>query len=320
MPDAVDFSVIVCTYNRASNLTSCIAHLAGQEGVDDCAWEVLIVDNNSNDNTKAVVKALRERVGIVIRYAFEPQQGLSHARNLGIREASGAHVLFIDDDIHVTPGWLRAFAEAFRSKDCDAAGGPIIVRSPRPLPKWIRPEMMGFLGGLDYGETPCVLDGQDRYPFGGNMGFRRATLERFGGFDVGLGRKGSGERAEELFKGEEAAYFARVADGGASICYVPEGRVEHHILPYQWRRKFFLTLHYNEGFQAVQRSAPPSARKIGAVPLFVIRQLLRALGRFVSVTARGGPNASMRELMMVAYFWGRIRGEIDRKDQPGPLR
>lgn len=308
----MDFSIVICTYNRAANLPACVAHLAEQSGVESLSWEVLIVDNNSSDDTAQVFATLCDQHPIMLRYAFESSQGLSHARNRGIREADGDHVIFIDDDIQVTRHWLRSFSNAFNENDCDAAGGPIKVCSQRPLPNWIRPDMLGFLGGLDFGNEPCLLDGVNRYPFGGNMAFRRQELERLGGFDVDMGRKGSGESTDELFKGEEAAYFRQLAQSGGAICYVPGASVEHHILPYQLRRRFFLTLHYNEGVQSMRGMQLTAGRKFLGVPLYVIRQTLNAAGRYLATTFRVGPNGSVRDLMTVAYFVGRLRGALAR--------
>jgi glycosyltransferase involved in cell wall biosynthesis len=309
----MDFSVIVCTYNRAANLPDCIAHLADQRDTDGIDWEVLVVDNNSSDDTAATVERLARGGPPDLRYAFEPRQGLSNARNCGIRHSRGGHVVFIDDDILVTPAWLRSYADIFAAHDCDAAGGPIRVLSPRPLPRWIGPEMMGFLGELDYGERPCALDGVERYPFGGNMGFHRRALERVGDFDPRLGRSGSGGSADELFKGEETAYFRTLAEAGGKIWYAPQAAVTHRILPYQLQRRFFLTIHFNEGYQAVQKGPPAEGRTFLGAPLYLYPQTLRAFGRYLGHTLRHGADRSMRQLMTAAYFVGRLRGHMDRR-------
>ena len=72
----MDFTVIICTYNRCKNLPACISALENQENVNGLNWEVLIVDNNSSDETKQTVADLNNKSILQIRYAFEPQQGL----------------------------------------------------------------------------------------------------------------------------------------------------------------------------------------------------------------------------------------------------
>jgi len=311
----MDFSVIVCTYNRAANLPGCIAHLAAQEGMENLEWEVVVVDNNSTDDTAATIERLAQDAPINLRYMFEPVQGLSSARNRGIRESDSTYLIFIDDDIHVTPQWLRAYADVFATRDCDAAGGPILVESPKPLPDWIQPEMMGFLGQLDYGEEPAALDGLNRHPFGGNMAFHRRALGLVGDFDPDLGRKGVGASADELFKGEETEYFRQLAARGGSIWYTPGAVVKHRILPYQLKRRFFLTIHYNEGYQSLALEPPYQGRKFLGAPLFLYAQTLRAVGRYGWKTLANGPDHSMRQLMTVAYFVGRIRAFMTGRTQ-----
>ena len=300
----MDISVIVCTYNRAANLPSCIAHLAAQKGTENLDWEVVVVDNNSTDDTAATIEHLAQNAPVNLRYTFEPVQGLSIARNCGIRESDSTYLIFIDDDIHVAPGWLRAYADIFATRDCDAAGGRILVEPPAPLPDWIRPEMMGFLGQLDYGDEPVELDGHSRHPFGGNMAFHRRALRLVGNFDPDLGRKGEGASADELFKGEETEYFRQLAARGGSICYTPGAVVHHRILPYQLKRRFFLTIHYNQGYQSLALEPPYQGRKFLGAPLFLYAQTLRAVGRYCWKTLTIGPNHSIRQLMTIAYFVG----------------
>ena len=104
----MDFTVIVCTYNRCQNLASCLHALARQERVGGIHWEVLVVDNNSSDDTRQTVERLGRELPIKVRYAREPQQGLNHARNCGVANSQGTHFTFVDDDIRVGPQWLAA--------------------------------------------------------------------------------------------------------------------------------------------------------------------------------------------------------------------
>ena len=165
----MEFTVIICTYNRASNLPRCLDALAAQQAVDGREWEVLVVDNNSTDNTPEVVADLAEKLPIKVRYAHESEQGLNYARNTGIRESMGKYFSYVDDDILVSPVWLTSLFEAFEANDADAVGGRIHLDPSITLPKWIRPDtdMLGFLGYQDFGENALRLDGNNRYPFGG---------------------------------------------------------------------------------------------------------------------------------------------------------
>ena len=104
----MDFTVIICTYNRSNNLPECLKALEDQHNVEELDWEVLVVDNNSTDNTKEVVENYARKSTIKIRYAHEKQQGLNYARNLGMREEKGDYFSYVDDDIVVNKVWLRS--------------------------------------------------------------------------------------------------------------------------------------------------------------------------------------------------------------------
>ena len=308
----MEISVILCTYNRCHNLAPCLGALARQEGLDGVAWEVVVVDNNSTDATRATVEGLAAELPIALRYAFEGEQGLSHARNRGIEEATGRYLCFMDDDIEVTPSWLAALYRCFQDHDCDAVGGPIHLHPPRPLPRWIRPDMQGFLGYRDLGTEVRPLDGRHEFPFGGNMAFDRRVVERIGLFDTGLGRKGEGRRREELFKGEETDYFLRLTATGGTIYYAPAALVFHQVLDHQLHKRFFRTLHYNAGVLSARRDEDHHPRTVAGVPLFLFRQLLRALLRYLWQVVRHGPSFAFRQQMNVGYFLGRAVGYARR--------
>ena len=82
-------SVIVCSYNRSDSLRQTLASLAGQSRPAGHSWELIVVDNNSTDDTAELVKTFAAASGLDVRYVLEESQGLSHARNAGIRAARG---------------------------------------------------------------------------------------------------------------------------------------------------------------------------------------------------------------------------------------
>jgi glycosyltransferase involved in cell wall biosynthesis len=90
----VDVTVILCTYNRCQSLARALESVAAQILSESVEWEVLVVDNNSSDQTGEVVQDFSGRYPGRFRYLFESKQGLSHARNAGIRAARGEIVLY----------------------------------------------------------------------------------------------------------------------------------------------------------------------------------------------------------------------------------
>jgi glycosyltransferase involved in cell wall biosynthesis len=307
----VDFTVIVCTYNRCQSLPSCLAALAGQEGVDGIDWEVLVVDNNSSDDTPKTVERLSRELPIKVRYVPEAQQGLNYARNRGVASSQGTHFTFIDDDIRVSPQWLAALHQAFARTDADAVGGRIHLDPSLKLPPWVVPgsEIAGFLGYQDFGEEPFRMDGRSKYPFGGNMSLHRRVVGRIGLFDPKLGRKGEGRKRGELFKGAETDYFHRLAAaGGARIFYEPRAIVYHRVQPHQLQQRYFLTIHFNAGYQKARYDTREFRRRVLGIPLFLYPQLTRAMAKYLSLLVTRGPNQAFRQLMTVGHFLGTMAG------------
>ena len=303
----MDISIVICSYNRAHNLPECFEHLLKLEGMDAVQWEIILVDNNSTDDTQSVSLRYDESSSLNIRYIFEGQQGLSFARNKGIETATGKYVVFIDDDIRVTPKWLRTIYDTFEAFGCDAVGGRIHIESPQSLPVWISPDMYGFLGHQDFGDKAHQMDGHTEFPFGGNMAVNRTVFSSIGTFNTQLGRRGEGSKSDELFKGEETDFFHRLADSGGVFRYHPDILVLHKILPYQLEKGFFLTLHKNAGILKAQQDKGSHKRSFLGIPLFVFPQLLRATTHYMRKVFSDGKNSAFRKRMNIAYFIGMIQ-------------
>src|SRR5258706_11042800 len=162
----MDLSIILCTYNRCHGLAETLTTLAHQRVSPSFKWEVLLVDNNSSDETADVYSRFRETFPVSLRYVFEGQQGLSHARNRGIAEATGKWVAFAEDDELADEGWVQSLVVTFHEHACDAVAGKIELAWHSPRPAWVTDDLLGFLGRLDYGELQKLTS--DRPPFGGN--------------------------------------------------------------------------------------------------------------------------------------------------------
>lgn len=304
----MDLSIIICTYNRSQNLVECFNCLDQQRLERNLNWEIILVDNNSSDATKAAVEDYSKTTTLDIHYVFEANQGLSIARNTGIKHSTGNYIAFIDDDIRVTPTWLNSIYSSFIEHNCDAVGGRIHLESPESLPEWITPDMYGFLGHQDFGSEPRPMDGISEFPFGGNMAIQRRIIDLIGNFDTNLGRKGEGLKKDELFKGEETDFFQRLANAGGKFYYHPDALVFHKILPHQLTKSFFLTLHHNAGIQAAISDNLHHKRQILGVPFFIMPQFLRSFYHYILLCAKNGLTNSFRQWMNVYYFLGMITG------------
>ena len=203
----MDFSVIVCTYNRAGNLPRCLGAAGPAAGASSRAsWEVLVVDNNSPRRHRARGRrATRRELPITVRYALEPAAGPQlRAQHWRARVASAPTSAFVDDDIVVVRRLAAPLCrKAFERNDADAVGGRIHLDPSVKLPKWIRDERdMQGLPGLPGLRRRALPHGRPtRYPFGGNMAFNRRVVERIGYFNPKLGRKGEGRKRSRTVQG-----------------------------------------------------------------------------------------------------------------------
>lgn len=118
-------SVVICTYNRSGSLAETLASVNACTLPGDCTVELVVVDNNSTDDTAAVCATFAGVARIPFRCVKETAQGLSHARNRGVAEATGDVVIFTDDDVLVNARWLVTYAEEFGVNEADCAFGRI---------------------------------------------------------------------------------------------------------------------------------------------------------------------------------------------------
>ena len=219
-------SVIIATYNRAPYLVRTLESLARQT-LDPALFEVVVVNNNSTDDTLSVCGAFAAaHPELQVVTVTETRQGLSHARNCGIAAARGTYLVFVDDDEEADPDFVKThdgFLEAH--PDAAACGGVMKPVYEYPTPRWLSPYMEKLLASaLDLGPGVRLFTGR-RYPIGGNMSFRRTMVEKYGLFNPDLGRTGTSPLG-----GEEKDVFDRLRRGGERIYYLP-GAVIYHLIP-----------------------------------------------------------------------------------------
>ncbi len=254
-------SVVICTYNRVDYLLLAIDSLAKQSlSVDD--FEIIVVDNASNDSTKESVGNLLPVIPH-LRYVREDSVGLSHARNTGIQESRGEIVVFLDDDAVAEPDCIAAHLRAFAREPAPVAtAGRIRLAWPDERPSWVPVSQESLYSGLDLGDTPQVLTFPD-YPYGANMAIDRKTLNELGGFSVKLGRSGT-----NLLSGEEKDLFLRISRLGKPVVYVPDAVAHHHVLEERTEPRWLLRRSLAQGRSEIVLDAithgPPSLPRLTA--------------------------------------------------------
>lgn len=108
--DPLRLSVLIPTYNRAATLSETLRHLAEQD-LDPALFEVVIVDDGSSDDTRAVVQGWMSRAPFRLRYSYQSNHGPGHAYNRALEAAEAPIVLYTGDDMFLAPQSLRAHLE-----------------------------------------------------------------------------------------------------------------------------------------------------------------------------------------------------------------
>jgi len=229
-------SVIICTYNREKYIYNVLKSLA-LGTLEHDAYEIVLVDNNCTDNTrKEVDHFCNVFPQVTLRYFVETSQGLSHARNRGIKESKGDLLVYVDDDATVNPEYLKTYADWFASHpETDAAGGPIIPHyETGSEPKWMTYFIKRLLTGyLYFGSKPGPFPGEN-YPGGGNAAYRCRVFEKVGLYNVELGRNG-----DSLGGGEEKDIFDKMKREGMQFVYLPDAILYHSIPGYKLEPDYF---------------------------------------------------------------------------------
>lgn len=204
----------------------------------DTAWEILIIDNGSTDQTRAVVEGYADR--LPIRWVFEPQAGLSNARNRGVAEARGEYLVWTDDDVVVHGEWLPAYLAAFEAHpECAVFGGKVTPVLEGPTPEWFagnRDLLEFIMAERNFGNevTPLCAETM-RLPFGANFATRAVEQARHA-YDpelgVGPNRSRSGEETEVI--------RAILAEGGQGV-WTPDAEVRHMIPPSRQTEAYVLS-------------------------------------------------------------------------------
>lgn len=236
-------SVVLCTYNRCQSLAKALGSIAAQTLSESTGWEVLVVDNNSTDQTREVITDFCRRYPARFRYLFEGHQGKSYALNAGVREARGDILAFMDDDVIVEPDWLQNLAEPLLHRGYAGAGGCILLEPSFSPPPWLPLDGPSNVGGalalFNRGDEAKDLS---EPPFGTNMAFRRAMFDKYGGFRTDLGPCPGSQ-----IRSEDTEFGRRLLAAGERLRYQPLAVVYHSVPENRIRQSYLLAWYFDFG-------------------------------------------------------------------------
>ena len=250
-------SVILRTYNRDKYIYNVLRSVAENDLPHD-QYEIVLVNNNSTDHTEQECQRFQaDYPDIRFRYCVETNQGLSHARNRGIRESQGDLLAYVDDDATVNREYLRTYADFFAATpDAVAAGGPILPRYETEEPSWMSHYTRQLITGKLYlGDKPRPF-ARGAYPGGGNSCYRKSVFDTIGLFNVELGRKGN-----SLIGAEEKDLYDKMTTLGMRFYYLPTAILYHIIPPSKLTQDYFDRLTHGIGVSERYRTLQISKKK-----------------------------------------------------------
>lgn len=311
----LDATILICTFNRADDLANTLDSIACMRVPGDISWEVLVVDNNSNDATRQVVSQRITSFPVVLRYLFESRQGKSTALNTGIAQAAGRIIVFTDDDVRVPQNWLEAAVRPLLDDPAiDYTGGPVRPIWGGARPQWL--DETGNLGGTiavkDHGPAPFVFEDQRKTPLGVNMAVRRTLIDAVGGFNAAFGRTGG-----SLLGQEQAEFFYRSRRAGARGLYVPAMILDHQVPSARLTKRYFRRWWYWKGVSHARLHRLHGETELGlrlasvptlaGIPRYLFGNAVRHLGGWIRAAVRARPIERTEHAVSLAYLAGYCR-------------
>jgi glycosyltransferase involved in cell wall biosynthesis len=298
----MNITVVLCTYNRCGILAMTLDSVAASTPPDSVDWELLVVDNNSSDQTRAVVEEFSNRHPRLCRYVFEPQPGKSFALNTAVREARGEVLAFVDDDVTVEPSWLQNLTTPLQDVQWAGVGGRTLPAESFSPPRWMAVEGPYSMGGVlfaqfDLGDKPCEL-GLNQAPYGANMAFRKQAFEKYGGFRTDLGPSPNRETPRP---NEDTEFGRRLMAAGEHIRYEPSAVVRHPVPKDRLKKEYFLTWWFDYG-RAIIREVGKRP-DIGRIPRYYFSVPSGIVGTLMATLRWMVDFNPQRRFFMKALVW-----------------
>jgi glycosyltransferase involved in cell wall biosynthesis len=297
----IHITLILCTYNRCESLARALKSVAASQMPESVQWEVVVVDNNSSDGTRGVIEGFCRQSPDHFRYLLEQKQGLSNARNAGIREARGRLLAFTDDDVVVEPTWLQNLTATLQDGGCAGVGGRVLPDQGFSCPEWMSPEERYGLGPLSIFDMGPASKDLVEPPFGASMAFRKDVFEKYGTFRTDLGRS-----PDSLMSNEDTEFGSRLLAAGERLRYEPSAVLYHCIPQDRIRKQYFLEWWFNKARSDMRQTGRANGApwRIAGVPVDLFPRLgISALRWMLTI----GPRERFSKKIAVWTNAGQIR-------------
>jgi glycosyltransferase involved in cell wall biosynthesis len=305
----------MATYNGAATLPR-VLHAYCELFPPPGGWSLVIVDNGSDDDTRAVIDGFAGR--LPLRYLREERRGKNVALNAGLDAlpAGGGDdlVVFSDDDAIPAPDWLQRLAAcAVAHPEVAMFGGAIVPAWPRALPDWIARTVPL---GLTYAVTDPALQEGPIFPgliWGANMALRRALFMAGARFDDSIGPNGSA-----YAMGGETQLLRQLGDAGHRSWFCPQARVAHIIRPAQLTAAFILRRAHRFGRGKFRQDLPGQFPTLFNIPRWMWRRMLEEAAGLLQARLRRQPERAFLHRWELAYLSGYLYEAWRGKSRRGP--
>lgn len=302
MASEIELSVVIPTYNRSALLRNTVESVLRQDSQHP--FEIVIVDNNSIDDTQSLVESLMKRHPGKLNYVVETEQGNAHARNRGVKTAKGNIIAFVDDDVMVDSNWLKSLQAVLHSRaDLSFVGGRVLPQWSGTPPSWVTENHWSPLALLDYGPEEFTISHENpRGLLTANIAFRRNVFDEVGMFSPHLQRV-----KDRIGSMEDHEFLIRVCRSGKKGMYLPEliarAPVETDRLTKNYHRRW----HTGHGhFYAVMNDPEweRSGFSLAGVPGHLYRETARHALLWLSRTLLGKADAAFENECQMRFFHG----------------
>jgi glycosyltransferase involved in cell wall biosynthesis len=286
----MNVTVAICTWNRAKLIDQTLAQMRQLRIPDGVEWELLVVDNNCNDGTDAVLTSYTAK--LPLRKLKESRQGKSHAANLAVANTTADLLIWTDDDVLVDENWLAEYVRAANAwPEASFFGGRIDPLYEVEPPAWFRKYEYALLPLRSLDAEERLLTPREQV-FGANMAFRLPVMKRYP-FDPDLGRVGA-----TFVLGEEAAIINRMYDDGHLGVWVPSAAIKHVVPAARMKSKNVWRYMHGLGRMNVRmKEFCPSGHELGGAPRWLYPQYVKAFAAYAwqVVTRQDDPFPAMRQ-------------------------
>ena len=298
-----EISVVVCTYNRAALLEKALRSLFAQKPAG-LSYEIVVIDNNSADETPQLVESLKAESPVTLRSFRETRQGNAYARNAGVDQAAGSIVAYIDDDVIADENWVAVMSDAFaREPDVSFVGGKILPVWESDPPSWLTSAHWAPLALLDYGNEPLSIAGTSpRGLLTANIGIRKAVFDEVGGFLTSLQRVKGG-----IGSMEDTEFLLRVCRSGKRGKYLPDLITWAWVDPERTTKAYHRRWHTGHGhFYAVMNDPEWERSSFGlfGVPGHLYRETVKNVVGWLGKLVTGNGDGAFENEIRIRFFRG----------------